>query len=657
MSNKTENEKNNISGVFFSENDNGKSEYDDSDYIVYDELEEAEVILIPIEEVEDNNKKKLFDFKFEFKSFDFKSIIISLSVFLTSLGESTSTVFKAVFGSVFAVVKIPVVFVWQKIILSLGRRAKTKASHSVKKIKLHDYREFHRDAREAMKTVHNEESFKERHSLFRKNILLSFTKHRRVWLTAVNTVFPLICLIVLAITVSHFSNLTYALEVNYNGEDIGYIANEKVFNEAKDSALEKLSSDSAGNIKLSVPTYRVTMLTPDKLCDSKTICDKIIEHTDGNFVNACGIYIDGDFVCAVKNETDAINVFDKILEPYAKKAGSSATVAFVQEIGYVQGFYSDNEDVIWDSAKLESEMNSTKSGAVYYTVKDGDSPLSIAREHNISYSKLVKLNPSLSEGNIHVGEKILLSAQINNIRVKVMKTESRNVEIPYESETKDSSSLYKGTSKTVQTGKNGNQKITELVTYIDGVKTYATTVSTVTTKYPVKEIIYKGTKEVIRYTPSGGGTRYSGGYSNYIQGDPSATGASFGRPVASSYYVSSGYGGRMLYGRYNFHRGIDLCHAGGSSGIPVLSVLPGTVVGVTSSYTGYGYSVLIRHANGIQTRYAHMQAGSISVRVGQSVSKGQQIGRVGRTGNATGPHLHFEVIKNGSCVNPAPYLR
>lgn len=653
---KTEKEMTNISDMFFSENDNGKLTYDDSDYIVYQELEEAEIVLIPIEEEEKHEKKKLLNFEFKFKAFDAKSLLLFLGKFFTELGENTSAIVSTVFASVFAVIKVPAVFIWQKIILVLGVKAKEKASRSAKRIKLHDYKEFHRDARKAIKTVHKEESFRERQLLFRKNILLSFTKHRRVWLTAVNTGFPVLCLIILVITVSHFSNLTYALKVSYNGEDIGYVANEEVFNKAKDSALERFSSDSADEIKLSVPTYSVTMLTPDKLCDSRTICDKIIEHTDGDFVNACGIYIDGDFVCAVKNETDAISVFDKILEPYAKKAGSSATVAFVQEIGYVQGFYSDNEDVIWDSAKLENEMNSTKSGAVYYTVKQGDSPLSIAREQNISYSKLVKLNPSLAKGNIHVGEKVLLSAQVNNIRVKVMKTESRNVEVPYETETKDSAYLYKGTSKTVQTGKNGSQKITELVTYIDGVKTYATTVSTVTTKYPVKEIIYKGTKEAIRYSPSGG-SRYTGGYSGYIQGDPTATGTSFGSPMASSYYISSGYGGRMLYGRYNFHRGIDLCHAGGSSGIPVLSVLPGTVVGVTSSYSGYGYSVLIRHANGIQTRYAHMQAGSISVRVGQSVSKGQQIGRVGRTGNATGPHLHFEVIRNGSCVNPAPYLR
>lgn len=664
--NKSVKEKNNISDFFLSEDENEKNGFDDPDYISYDELEEAEVIIIPIEDTSEeySKQKKSFEFKIDFSVKDIEGIIKALIVFLTALGESASSIIKSVLVSVFNLIKIPAVFIWQKVILNLSHRLKTKASRSAKKINLHDYRKFREDAKQAIQNLQEKDNLHERRKAFRKNVSLSFTKHRRVWLTAFNIIFPVICFFALITTINHYRNLTYALSVEYNGENIGYIKNEDVFSNAKDRALERLSSGTSDKVNISVPTYRIAMLTPDKLSDSKTMCDRIIENTDGNFINACGIYIDGEFICAVKNETDAVNVFDKILEPYQKKAGKEGTVAFVQEIKYVQGFYSDNENVIWTSDKLEDEMNSTKSGAVYYTVKDGDSPSGIASAHKMYLSDLVKLNPSLADGSIHVGEKILLSAQVNNIRVKVMKTETRTVELPFESETKESAALYKGTSKTVQEGRKGEQKITELVTYIDGVKTYSTLVSTKTTKYPIKEIIYKGTKEVIQTptrpsTQNGGsnGGSYTGGYNNYLPGNPSATGTSFGSPMASSYYFSSGYGGRTLYGRYNFHRGVDLCHAGGSGGIPVLSVQSGTVVAVSKSNSGYGHSVLIRHSNGIQTRYAHMQAGSISVRVGQTVSKGQQIGRVGATGNATGNHLHFEVIKNGANVNPTPYLR
>ena len=71
-------------------------------------------------------------------------------------------------------------------------------------------------------------------------------------------------------------------------------------------------------------------------------------------------------------------------------------------------------------------------------------------------------------------------------------------------------------------------------------------------------------------------------------------------------------------------------------------------------FTGYGYSVIINHGNGLQTLYSHMK-GPL-VRVGERVKRGQMIGQVGSTGRSTGPHVHLEVRKNGVRVNPLPYL-
>jgi murein DD-endopeptidase MepM/ murein hydrolase activator NlpD len=69
---------------------------------------------------------------------------------------------------------------------------------------------------------------------------------------------------------------------------------------------------------------------------------------------------------------------------------------------------------------------------------------------------------------------------------------------------------------------------------------------------------------------------------------------------------------------------------------------------------GYGNCILIDHGNGLKTRYAHLS--KIYVRVGQRVGTGDKIGAVGSSGNSTGPHLHFEVIKNGRTQNPLNYL-
>ena len=81
----------------------------------------------------------------------------------------------------------------------------------------------------------------------------------------------------------------------------------------------------------------------------------------------------------------------------------------------------------------------------------------------------------------------------------------------------------------------------------------------------------------------------------------------------------------------------------------------GTVV-IAGVHSSYGYYVKIDHGNGLQTLYAHCMAGSLLVYPGQKVVAGQAIARVGQTGYATGPHLHFEVIVNGVRVDPKPYL-
>ena len=101
----------------------------------------------------------------------------------------------------------------------------------------------------------------------------------------------------------------------------------------------------------------------------------------------------------------------------------------------------------------------------------------------------------------------------------------------------------------------------------------------------------------------------------------------------------------------DFHTGIDLA---GNYGDKIFAYKKGTIVYVQYSNKSYGNMVLIEHDNGLKTRYAHMS--SISVSNGQAVNCGQVIGHVGSTGNSTGNHLHFEVIINGSTVNPYNYI-
>jgi murein DD-endopeptidase MepM/ murein hydrolase activator NlpD len=90
------------------------------------------------------------------------------------------------------------------------------------------------------------------------------------------------------------------------------------------------------------------------------------------------------------------------------------------------------------------------------------------------------------------------------------------------------------------------------------------------------------------------------------------------------------------------------------AGVPVVAADGGTVTLVSWQNYGYGYHVIIAHADGTETLYAHLSA--ISVEAGQTVAAGQEVGLVGSTGRSTGPHLHFEVRTNGVQTNPFAYL-
>lgn len=117
--------------------------------------------------------------------------------------------------------------------------------------------------------------------------------------------------------------------------------------------------------------------------------------------------------------------------------------------------------------------------------------------------------------------------------------------------------------------------------------------------------------------------------------------------------VSSTYGWRSdpFKGNTKFHGGIDLAAAYGTE---VPAAAAGTVV-TAGEQGGYGLTVVVRHAGGFESRYAHLA--SLDVKPGDTVAQGQQVGRVGSTGRSTGPHLHFEVAQAGRRVDPEQFVR
>lgn len=124
-------------------------------------------------------------------------------------------------------------------------------------------------------------------------------------------------------------------------------------------------------------------------------------------------------------------------------------------------------------------------------------------------------------------------------------------------------------------------------------------------------------------------------------------------PAKGAYRLSSGFGGREdpVYGGSEFHQGQDFaCRMG----YPVYSTADGVVEKVDFKFSGYGNEVVVNHGFGYQTRYAHLS--TISVTEGMDLKRGDAVGKVGRSGKSTGPHLHYEVIYRGKRVNPMSFM-
>ncbi|MER2089201.1 MAG: M23 family metallopeptidase, partial [Sporosarcina sp.] len=259
-----------------------------------------------------------------------------------------------------------------------------------------------------------------------------------------------------------------------------------------------------------------------------------------------------------------------------------------------------------------------------YSVKVGDVLGTIAATHDMTEAQLMELNPGITPATtLGLGNELNVTALEPYVEVEVLYEAKRKERIKHKNQTEKDNSLYKGEKKVIRKGSDGEKVVTELIRKQNGKIIGKSASEEKIIVEAIDKVTVIGTKVI-----------------------PSRGSGTFIWPATGG-YISSHMGTR--WGRA--HQGIDIARPS-SYGIKAAD---NGVVTTAGKHSTYGNRVIITHNNGYETLYAHLS--SIDVRVGQTVPQGTKIGVMGSTGRSTGVHLHFEVFKNGTNINPMNVLR
>lgn len=414
-----------------------------------------------------------------------------------------------------------------------------------------------------------------------------------------------------------------AFDVYLGTEKIGTTRNE----EDIETIIEFLKAELSNTYEAEVVLDKEVRFEPTHVRESEIISNadfnKIIQSKASFLVAAHLLVIDGEEIGAVKTEDDAEMILEAIKEQYI---ASDSENTKIKEVSLLEEVKIVDKDISFEElAKPEELITKIKDGGVekkIHTIEVGENFWTIASIYGLKASDIEAANPDKDQLKLKPGEEINLVMAKSLLTVSTLEEVEYTEDINFEVIVELNDNMFTNEKKTKVEGQRGQSKIVANEIKHNGVVIEKEIVNEQVIKEPINQVVVKGTKEVPKTAATG------------VLAMPTR-----GR-------ISSRYGAR--WGRT--HRGLDIAAA---TGTPINAADGGTV-----SFSGYknslGYMVEINHGNGLVTRYAHCS--KLLVKKGDKVYKGQQIAKVGNTGNSTGPHLHLEVLKNGVHQNPSKYV-
>lgn len=466
---------------------------------------------------------------------------------------------------------------------------------------------------------------------YRMNRVRLFFKYGWLWnkhlvSRMMNYVVPALSLVLCITVLSSMLNLNYALRVSYNGQTVGYIADESVYDSARRIIQSRMIAGSDQDILRDDTELSIAVVPSSELSSQDIMAESLLSVSGSEIADATGIFIGGVLYGATTAPAVLEAKLEELKAPYyevAAQLGEGTTVRFARDVWLEEGIYPASS--VKPVEELIAAITSSTPTDIYYTAIGGESVSDVALMNGITTGMLRDMNPSIQGVNFLESGTILLVARDELLlRVKTVKHVVDLQPVAYETTLIRDSKYDIQYALVVQDGVMGERTIVKEVEYdAEGNVVLENIISDEITTPPVNQEIVTGTQSA---------------------DIASVSGTDLAWPTSPGYFVSRGWIAGV-------HFAIDIAAAYGTN---IYAADAGTVIEKVYSTYGYGYYIRIQHDNGWQTLYAHNSA--LLVDVGDRVQRGQLIALMGSTGNSTGPHLHFEVIINGIKVPPEPYI-
>ena len=527
------------------------------------------------------------------------------------------------------------------------------------------------------------------------------------------TLMPLGVMAFTAVVIINISGYSPELELWIDDERIGIVASREVATSAM-RTVELNVSGIVGEPHMfsGAISYRVVLMREPVYLTEREVRQALQGRSQNYIMRAYGLYIDGELVGATTDGSYIDETLNQILEEIAYRVSDEIEledVEFANDIAIKRREYARRDvlsgeefvnivtyttvsatmDMITETIENSSEDNANVAYAsddvgidIYVsadTVSDTDEDTEIyyqtdsnvneneadrnitavAAAVNISRDAVTALPRGGINALAEINDNSVLaqvarsSASVAGVQVITTHLETITEEIPFVTQRIESNDHFIGTEIVRTAGTNGFRVITSEISSIGDTEVSREVINVEVVTAPEARVLVIGTRPIPPPPPL---TTQAPPPPIAVAASAAPTSVSPQPAVAAAPQQASSSGfirpvrGRISQYFSGSHRGIDIP---APFGTPILAAASGTVI--SAGWGGsFGNYVQISHANGYATLYAHMS--SIGVSVGDRVSQGQEIGRVGSTGRSTGNHLHFEVTRNGVLVNPLNYI-